>query len=143
MNVHGKRQTIASVLLPEAMAEELEVAFAQPTETSFDPWSYASVLGEGAEGTVTARDTFVRPVRSKSAARREASDEEIFDEMTNAIGDAMFGRYLAGSFAEARVLAERLLERVPDDALANLVMEGCREQLGGHAEPVHLGRRSS
>jgi hypothetical protein len=51
-------------------------------------------------------------------------------ESTTTIGRAMYGSYLSSDYPEALVLAERVLEREPSHALAQLVVEGCRERLG-------------
>jgi hypothetical protein len=74
-----------------------------------------------------------------------------FDDET--LGREMYGCYLASNFPEALVLAERVLERAPDHALAQLVIGQCRERLdrGARLQPnsvlrlriSELERRSS
>ena len=50
----------------------------------------------------------------------------------------MYGSYLQSSYPEALVLAERVLEREPDHALAQLVRDGCRTRLGTSSEGARL-----
>ena len=62
------------------------------------------------------------------------------DTKTEQIGREMYGSYLASNFPEALVLAERVLEREPNHALAQLVMDRCKERLhppSSHAVPLN------
>jgi hypothetical protein len=54
----------------------------------------------------------------------------------------MYGSYLSSDYPEAMVLAERVLEREPDHALARLVVEGCRERLGPASDAPRLSPSS-
>lgn len=131
-----ERQTILPAFDPEVLAEGLEAT--SEADAAFDPWAYASVLGEGASGTVTARDSFV-PRKSSTRGRGEASSQESFEEMTQAIGHAMYSNYLAENYSEALSLAERILEREPEHALAKLVIVGCYEEIGSCSDVAQLG----
>jgi hypothetical protein len=53
-----------------------------------------------------------------------------------AIGREMYGSYLASNFPEALVLAERVLQKQPDHALAQLVADRCRERLQPNARSL-------
>ncbi|MBX3233857.1 MAG: hypothetical protein KIT84_31400 [Labilithrix sp.] len=51
------------------------------------------------------------------------------DAATEEIGREMYSSYLASDFPEALVLAERVLDREPTHALAQLVADRCRERM--------------
>jgi hypothetical protein len=61
-------------------------------------------------------------------------------DSTEALGRAMYGSYLSSDYPAAMVLAERVLERNPEHALAKLVVDGCRERcsLSRESEPPQV-----
>lgn len=69
--------------------------------------------------------------------RQVLSDQHTVSvEDVETIGREMYGSYLASDFPEALVLAERVLQAEPDHALAQLVLERCRERLQPNARTL-------
>lgn len=135
-----ERQTLIPAFDPETLAKELEAAADRPTITPpYDPSSYARIVDSHVEGTVDGRDT-PRTITAVTPALDAAgiAGQAIDSEATGTIGRAMYGCYLQSDYPEALVLAERVLDREPDHALAKLVMEGCRERLGPASEAARL-----
>ncbi|MBX3191853.1 MAG: hypothetical protein KF819_32985 [Labilithrix sp.] len=137
-----ERQTLIPAFDPSALAKEIESAEVNPTiPPPFDPVSYARIVD--AHVSVALRDT----PRTLAAAAKAApldDDPSAFagdgpesdrDPELESMGRAMYGSYLASDFPEALVLAERLLEREPGHALAQAVLQGCRERLGSGVAP--------
>jgi hypothetical protein len=136
-----EKQTLIPAFDPEALAKELEAESIRPTITPpYDASSYARIIDNHVEGlnggdpcdtprTITAATPALRGGMSEAALESEA---------TGTIGRAMYGSYLQSDYPEAMVLAERVLEREPDHALAQLVVEGCRERLGASIEAPRL-----
>lgn len=125
-----ERETVIPAFDPEALAKEIEAAAERPTITPpFDASSYARVLEEHLEGTADARDT-PRTLTAATPALPAFSGDATANDATSTIGRAMYGSYLSSDYPEAMVLAERVLEREPDHAFAQLVIAGCRERLG-------------
>ena len=135
-----EKQTLIPAFDPEAMAKELEAATDRPTITpQFDPSSYARMVDEHVENGLAPCDT-PRTMTAATPARVDGAEEEpTANESTSTVGRAMYGSYLSSDYPEALVLAERVLEREPDHALAQLVVEGCRERLASSTD----GRRLS
>ena len=127
-----EKQTLIPAFDPETLAKELEAAPDRPTITPpYDPSSYARIVDNHVEGTGDGRDT----PRTITAATPALSADDVAahpidSECTSTIGRAMYGSYLQSDYPEALVLAERVLDREPDHALAKLVVDGCRERLG-------------
>jgi hypothetical protein len=129
-----ERQTIVPAFDPAMLAKELEAADERPTlSPPFDPSSYARIVDDhvgraAASGHETPRTvTAVTPVLS--ALPSVAGEDGMGRESTTTIGRAMYGSYLQSDYPEALVLAERVLEREPEHALAQLVASGCRDRL--------------
>lgn len=145
MGMAGERrekQTLIPAFDPEALARELEAAADRPTITpQFDPSSYARMVDEHVEGTADARDT-PRTMTAATPALPGVPGDATANETTTTIGRAMYGSYLSSDYPEALVLAERVLEREPEHALALLVVEGCRERLGASSDPGRLSPSS-
>ena len=144
MGMAGERrekQTLIPAFDPGALARELEAAADRPTITpQFDPSSYARMVDEHVEGTADARDT-PRTMTAAAPALPGVPGDATANETTTTIGRAMYGSYLSSDYPEALVLAERVLEREPEHALALLVVEGCRERLGANpssSDPARL-----
>lgn len=133
------RETVIPAFDPEALAKELEAASDRPTITPpFDQTAYARILDEHVEGTSNAHDT----PRTLTAATPASPGDSTANEATTTIGRAMYGSYLSSDYPEALVLAERVLEREPEHALAQLVIEGCRERLGSGTDAHRLSPSS-
>lgn len=144
-----ERETLIPAFDPEMLAKELEAADLQggrPTVTPpFDASSYARMLdnhverdagdGRGDPRTITA-------VTPPSPPLPGFPSDSTANEATSSIGRAMYGSYLSSDYPSALVLAERVLEREPDHALAQLVIEGCRERLGNGSDAQRLSPSS-
>ena len=124
------RQTLIPAFDPEARAKELEANADRPTVApQFDASSYARMVDDHVTGAAEARDT-PRTMTAATPALPGLAGHATSNEATSAIGRAMYGSYLSSDYPEALVLAERVLEREPEHALAQLVIEGCRDRLG-------------
>lgn len=144
-----EKQTLVPHFDPELLARELEAAADRPTITPpYDPSSYARIVDGHVDGTGRGRET-PRTITAATPAVQEgdrgvvarpgASDDEAgAGESSGTIGRAMYGNYLQSNYPEALVLAERVLEREPDHALAQLVVEGCRARLGSGSDAARL-----
>ena len=134
-----ERATIVPAFDPEMLARELEAQTDRPTITPpFDPSSYARIVMSDPHDHVTEprKDNTRDTPRTLTAATpvlglgpRSMAEEAMSSDSTGTIGRAMYGSYLQSDYPEALVLAERVLEREPDHALARLVADGCRERL--------------
>jgi hypothetical protein len=130
-----ERQTLIPAFDPEALARELEEAEARPTITpAYDPTSYARMVDQHVEGTRDPRDT-PRTMTAMTPIAQGTGPAPSVGESMATIGRAMYGCYLSSDYPEALVLAERVLEREPDHALAQLVIAGCRERLDPSEAP--------
>lgn len=138
-----EKQTLIPHFDPEALAKELEAEVDRPTITPpYDPSSYARIV----DGHIDGKSAGLATPRTMTAATPAVGDDAIErlqessgDAQTSgSLGRAMYGNYLQSNYPEALVLAERVLEREPDHALAQLVAEGCRERLGAAAHAPRL-----
>jgi hypothetical protein len=140
-NDEGRRrekQTLIPAFDPETLAKEFEAATDRPTITPpYDASSYARIV-DGHVGSGDGRDT-PRTITAAMPAPG-ADDADLEGQSSGTIGRAMYGNYLQSNYPEAMVLAERVLEREPDHALAKLVFEGCRARLDppSHSEVPRL-----
>jgi hypothetical protein len=128
---HREKQTIVPAFNPEALAKELEAAADRPTITPpFDPSRYARLTEDHAVSSVEGGHDTPRTITAAIPFRPGGYPEDaIATETTGTLGRAMYGSYLQSDYPEALVLAERVLDREPDHALAQLVAEGCRDRL--------------
>jgi hypothetical protein len=137
-----ERQTLIPAFDPEGLARELEAAADRPTITpAFDPASYARMVDEHVEGRATACET-PRTMTAVTPVLPRIQSDAIAGETTETMGRAMYGSYLSSDYPEALVLAERVLDREPQHALALLVVEGCRERLCAPSDPTRLSSSS-
>ncbi len=138
-----EKQTLIPAFDPETLAKDFEASVDRPTVTPpYDASSYARIVDEHV-GSMTSRDgrdtprTITAATPAAYAASGDADNENAIEgQSASTIGRAMYGNYLQSNYPEAMVLAERVLEREPDHALAKLVFEGCRARLGtagGHS----------
>lgn len=135
MGDRRETQTLIPAFDPEAFAKELETASERPTlPPSFDRTLYARMLGDA---EADARDT-PRTMTAATPILPRVPTDSTSDQATTTIGRAMYGSYLSSDYPEALVLAERVLEREPEHALAQLVAEGCRGRLGTPSEAARL-----
>jgi hypothetical protein len=126
------RKTVVPPYDPVDLARAIESAANRPTHAPpFDPNAYARIVDDtivAATRTqpmppMTARDTpksmpSVRPV--------------IIDASTevDTLARAMYASYLESNFPEALVLAEHVVDKQPDHALAQAVVTRCKAVLG-------------
>lgn len=140
------RETLIPAFDPEMLAKELEAADLQsgrPTVTPpFDASSYARVLDNHVEGDGRDGPRTITAVTPPSSPLPGFHSDSTANEATTSIGRAMYGSYLSSDYPSALVLAERVLEREPDHALAQLVIEGCRERLGNGSDAQRLSPSS-
>ena len=143
MGDRREKQTLIPAFDPEALAKELEESEARPTITpSFDPSSYARMVEDQASSGENGADT-PRTMTAATPILPVAMDMEGAGEETTAtMGRAMYGSYLSSDYPEALVLAERVLDRDPDHALAKLVVEGCHDRLGTSGGEARLSPSS-
>jgi hypothetical protein len=135
MGERREKQTLIPAFDPSLLARELEDAAERPTLTpAFDPTSYARMVDDHLESAPSSQRDTPRTMTAATPALAGVASEPS-DEATTTIGRAMYGSYLASDYPEALVLAERVLEREPDHALAKLVADGCRERLGTSVAP--------
>jgi hypothetical protein len=138
-----ERQTLIPAFDPAALAADFEAASDRPTITPpYDASSYARIVDEHV-GAVTSGAGHDTPRTITAAVPVGGYDDENSENAIDAttsgtLGRAMYGSYLQSNYPEAMVLAERVLEREPDHALAKLVFEGCRERLGSVSEVPRL-----
>jgi hypothetical protein len=128
--VRREKQTLIPAFDPETLAKEFEAATDRPTITPpYDALSYARIVDEHV-GSGDGRDTPRTMTAAIPATHEDMSSENAIDSQTSGtMGRAMYGNYLQSNYPEAMVLAERVLEREPDHALAKLVFEGCKARL--------------
>jgi hypothetical protein len=69
------------------------------------------------------------PPAQQFGQKASPSDDTLNAQSVETVGREMYGCYLSSDFPEALVLAERVLQAEPDHALAQLVLEKCRERL--------------
>jgi len=127
-----ERATIVPAFDPEMLAKELEAQTDRPTITPpYDPSSYARIIDDHVTEprNADARDTPRTLTAATPVLAGGMAEEAMSSDSTGTIGRAMYGSYLQSDYPEALVLAERVLEREPDHALARLVADGCRERL--------------
>ena len=138
-----EKQTLIPAFDPEALAKELEAATDRTTITpQFDPSSYARMVDEHIEGGSAAFDTPRTMTAATPALAGGLAADATSDQSTTTIGRAMYGCYLSSDYPEALVLAERVLEREPDHALAKLVVDGCHDKLGSSSDGQRLSPSS-
>lgn len=133
---------------PEELAAKIEnEANCETSRPPFDPSDYARSFEahqleelETFEPSEAPTDTACMQVLSEPSVApledRAAHDLAIAledtaapDIRTEEIGREMYSSYLASDFPEALVLAERVLEREPMHAMAQLVADRCKERL--------------
>ncbi len=138
-----EKQTLIPSFDPATVAMDFERATDRPTITPpYDASSYARIVDEhlGAVAQGAGHDT-PRTITAAVPAGGydDANSENAVDTTTaGTLGRAMYGSYLQSNYPEAMVLAERVLEREPDHALAKLVFEGCRARLGPASDVPRL-----
>lgn len=138
-----EKQTLIPSFDPATLAMDFERATDRPTITPpYDASSYARIVDEhiGAVAEGAGHDT-PRTITAAvpAGAYDDANSENEVDTATaGTLGRAMYGSYLQSDYPEAMVLAERVLEREPDHALAKLVIEGCRTRLGPASDVPRL-----
>lgn len=151
--------TLVPAFDPKELAQQIEdEANAVTSRPPFDPLDYAraaeafdpafdpeavtqknlAVLPEPSESTETAveviaqppaRDPDATPPSRIPALGLALEDTAEPDALTEEIGREMYSSYLASDFPEALVLAERVLERDPAHALAQVVLDRCKERM--------------
>jgi hypothetical protein len=127
------KRTVVPPYDPVDLARAIETAASRPTHAPpFDPNAYARIVDATiAEAQVnpnlppvTARDT----PKTMTAAPPVVTIEESSEVET--LARAMYANYLESNFPEALVLAEHVVEKQPDHALAHAVVTRCKTVLG-------------
>lgn len=80
-------------------------------------------------GRLRQCDPDATPPSRLPALQMALEDTAQLDAATEEIGREMYSSYLASDFPEALVLAERVLDREPSHALAQLVADRCRDRM--------------
>lgn len=113
------RKTVVPPYDPVDLARAIESASSRPTHAApFDPNAYARIVDD----TIVAAST----VRPAPAAVTEITGSSEVDTLAR----AMYASYLESNFPEALVLAEHVVEKQPDNALAHAVVTRCKALLG-------------
>jgi hypothetical protein len=99
-------------------AEEMHILPELPNEPSIGDHAIAIVVSDPG--------SMALPPQNEALALDDTLEPDV---QTEQIGREMYSSYLASDFPEALVLAEQVLEREPMHALAQLVMDRCRERL--------------
>jgi hypothetical protein len=140
-----ERETVIPAFDPQDLARAIEGQSTTPTITPpFDPSAYARIVDEHVNVAIgAARDT-PRTLTAVTPVSSLTEDAAII-ESAEAVGRAMYGSYLKSDFPEALVLAERVLEKQPDHALAQLVRDRCKTMLAEERalEPTSVVRLKS
>lgn len=154
-----ERRTIVPSFNPEELAAKIEnEANCETSRPPFDPSDYARTVEEHkdvidpfdmSEAPTETESFHVLPelpsygddsiavyveqpgsvVLPPNRTKMALDDTAEPDTVTEEIGREMYSSYLASDFPEALVLAERVLEREPHHALAQLVIDRCVERL--------------
>jgi len=134
------KRTVVPPYDPVDLARAIETAANRPTHAPpFDPNAYARIV----DATIVAATTMqpLPPVvardtpKTMAAAAPTAPPPEA-DEVEG-LARAMYSSYLESNFPEALVLAEHVVEKQPDHALAQAVVTRCKAVLGD-SEPSKL-----
>jgi hypothetical protein len=147
------KRTVVPPYDPVDLARAIESASNRPTHAPpFDPNAYARIVDATVIAAssmqplppVTARDTPktmqaaavapAAPTAPISDGHRAATDPHGVD----ALARAMYASYLESNFPEALVLAEHVVEKQPDHALAQAVVTRCKAVLGDDAQQPRL-----
>ena len=131
------KRTVVPPYDPVDLARAIEGAASRPTHSPpFDPNAYARIVDATVIETaahaplppVTARDT---PKTMSVAAPVMITEASEVDTLAR----AMYASYLESNFPEALVLAEHVVEKQPDHALAQAVVTRCKAVLGDPEQP--------
>ena len=121
---------------PVDLARAIEGAANRPTHAPpYDPNAYARIVDATILETaanaplppVTARDTPKTMTAARPVLINETSE-------VDTLARAMYASYLESNFPEALVLAEHVVEKQPDHALAQAVVTRCKAVLGDDDE---------
>jgi hypothetical protein len=130
--LRADKRTVVPPFDPVDLARAIEGAANRPTHAPpFDPDAYARIVDatmiETAAGAplppVTARDTPKTMAAAEPIVITDASEVET-------LARAMYSSYLESNFPEALVLAEHVVDKQPDHALAQAVVTRCKAVLG-------------
>jgi hypothetical protein len=126
----------------ETETEEMHIVPEFPHDVPSEPSlvAEASVGDHAIAVVVSDPGAMALPLQSEALALDDTLEPDI---QTEQIGREMYSSYLASDFPEALVLAEQVLEREPMHALAQLVMDRCRERLRPAASSSQPLRPSS
>lgn len=126
------RHTVVPPYDPVDLARAIESAASRPTYAPpFDPNSYARIV----DATIVAAATLapLTPVTARDTPKTmEVAPPVIIEEASevDALARAMYASYLESDFPDALVLAEHVVEKQPDHALAHAVVTRCKAVLG-------------
>lgn len=133
------KKTVVPPHDPVDLAHAIESAASRPTHAPpFDPNAYARIVDD----TIAAATTTHRlpPVTARDTPTTMEAAQIIIEATSEVetLARAMYASYLESSFPEALVLAEHVVERQPDNALAHAVVSRCKAVLGDSKPAVRL-----
>jgi len=119
------RRTVVPPYDPADLARAIESAGATDTNPPpFDPSAYAKIVDADIRAALaTDRDT---PKTMTAATPLSSATEGEIDTLAR----EMYASYLASEFPEALMLAEHVVEKEPNHALAQAVVARCRAVIG-------------
>ena len=120
-----EKRTVVPPYDPADLARAIESAGAKDTNPPpFDPSAYAKIVDADIKAaTATDRDT---PKTMTAATPLSSASENEIDTLAR----EMYASYLASEFPEALMLAEHVVEKEPNHALAHAVVARCRAVIG-------------
>ncbi len=124
-----EKETVIPGFDPAELARELE-ANERPTVPPPSANFYARIV----EGHVDRALEDKHDTPRTMTAATPPHDPTMLIEDEETLGREMYGSYLRSDFPDALVLAERVLEKSPEHALAQLVAERCRALLGSTSD---------
>jgi hypothetical protein len=126
------KRTVVPPFDPLDLARAIEGAANRSTlAPPFDPNAYARIV----DATVveTAANAPLPPVTARDTPKTMSAAQPIFiteASEVDTLARAMYASYLESNFPEALVLAEHVVEKQPDHALAHAVVTRCKAVLG-------------
>jgi hypothetical protein len=124
----AEKLTVVPPYDPVDLARAIESAGARATDAPpFDPSAYARIVDA----------TIIDASRRETPKTVTAATPKLLDTTTDVdtLARAMYESYLESDFPEALALAEHVVERQPENALAQAVVTRCRAALGDASQP--------
>lgn len=131
MRKGDRKLTVVPPFDPVDLARAIEGAANRTTHVPpFDPNAYARIVD--ATMIETAANAPLPPVVARDTPKTMAAAPVVLDGTieVDTLARAMYASYLESNFPEALVLAEHVVEKQPDHALAQAVVTRCKVVLG-------------